>query len=258
MSLGRFHRLAALAAATLLLARPVPSLAESSFGDWAAIFVAGDFHAHNGAPTEVFDNARRDAAAAFTQAGFAAENIRQLSVRPDRYPAQMPQRADFKNLRDGLAAVAAKAKGGCLVYLTSHGSPSGMLLNQGVLSPRALARMVGDSCGSRPTVVVVSACFSGVFVPALAGANRLVMTAARPDRSSFGCTEDDKYPYFDACLLQVLPKARHFGELPALARECVAAREKAEKLEPASEPQTRVGGMIAPVLPLYPFERPSG
>lgn len=258
MRAARLHRLAALAAAVLLLARPAPSFAEAVFADWAAIFVAGDFHAHSGAPTEVFDNARRDAALAFRKAGFSPANIRQLSVRPDRYPKEKPGRTNFPSLRDGLTQAAAKAQGGCLVYLTSHGDPSGMLLNQSVLTPTALARVVDGACGERPTVVIVSACFSGVFVKPLSGPNRLVMTAARPDRSSFGCTEDDVYPYFDACVLQVLPEARHFGELPALARTCVDAREKAEKLEPASEPQSRVGGVIAPILPLYPFERPSG
>ena len=30
----------------------------------------------------------------------------------------------------------------------------------------------------------------------------MVLTAARPDRTSFGCGEADKYPYFDDCFLQ--------------------------------------------------------
>lgn len=255
----RLSRLLSCALAALALAHAsTAAAAPSPFADWAAVFVAGDFHAHDNSPSEVFDNARRDAAAAFTAAGFAPENIRQFSVRPARYPEAKPLRANLGAIDGELSRLAARARGGCLVYLTSHGAPQGFLMNDDIISPTAMARMIGGACGSRPTVVVVSACFSGVFIPALAAPNRLVMTAARPDRTSFGCTEDDKYPYFDACLLQSLPRAADFGALPALTRACVAAREKAEKLEPPSEPQTFVGGAIGPTLMLYPFERKPG
>ncbi|MGH1557142.1 C13 family peptidase [Caulobacter segnis] len=59
-------------------------------------------------------------------------------------------------------------------------------------------------------MVVISACFSGVFIPPLQKSDRLVLTAARPDRASFGCGEDDKYPYFDDCFLSTLPDAHDF------------------------------------------------
>ena len=64
-------------------------------------------------------------------------------------------------------------------------------------------------------IVVISACFSGVFVPALAGDQRMILTAARPDRTSFGCGESDKYPYFDDCFLSSAPQARDFLDLGA-------------------------------------------
>lgn len=260
---GRRLRLALALAAIALLARPAlaaePALSapQASFSDWAAVIVAGDFHAQNGAATEAFDNARRDVAAAFARAGFDPRNLRQLSVRPHRYPDQKPLKASVRQLQTALSGAAAAARGGCLVYLTSHGTPSGAVLNEELLSPTALARMVNASCGERPTVVVVSACYSGVFIPALSGPNRLVMTAARPDRSSFGCTEDDTYPYFDACLLQSLPRAQDFGALPRLVRTCVDRRETAQRLTPPSEPQSRIGGRLAPILPLLPFLSPA-
>lgn len=250
MSPGRLFL--ALVLAVGLLGRPAAA-DPAAFSDWAAVFVAGDYHAHSGATSEVFDNARRDAASAFVRAGFSPAHIRQFSVRPERYPDQKPLRADFRSVKDELRRLAAQARGGCLVYLTSHGSPEGFLLGERLLGPQALANVVGDACGTRPTVVVVSACYSGVFAPALSAPNRMVMTAARPDRSSFGCTEDDKYPYFDACLLQTLPKAGDFADLARRTRACVDARETAEKLTPASEPQTRIGGALAPLLPLYPL-----
>ena len=100
-------------------------------------------------------------------------------------------------------------------------------------------------------MVIVSACFSGVFVPALAGANRMVLTAARPDRSSFGCGEADKYPYFDQCVLESLPHSADFATLGRTVQACVAARETKEGMKPPSEPQLYIGGGLKPLLPLY-------
>jgi hypothetical protein len=100
-------------------------------------------------------------------------------------------------------------------------------------------------------VVIISACFSGVFVPALAGANRMVLTAARPDRSSFGCGEADKYPYFDQCVLESLPSVPDFAILGARVQACVAARETKEGMKPPSEPQLFIGPALKPLLPLY-------
>jgi hypothetical protein len=112
--------------------------------------------------------------------------------------------------------------------------------------------MVTFGCDGRPTVVVVSACFSGIFVPALTAKNRLVLTAARWDRSSFGCGQTSNYPYFDECVLSVWPHVNGFVALGRAARTCVAAREKKEHVGPPSEPQMRIGAAIADTLPGWP------
>jgi hypothetical protein len=90
-------------------------------------------------------------------------------------------------------------------------------------------------------VVVVSACYSGVFVAGLARPNRLVLTAARRDRSSFGCGESDRYPFFDACVLEAMPASVDFLALAKKARLCVARRERQEGMRPPSDPQIFVG-----------------
>jgi hypothetical protein len=90
-------------------------------------------------------------------------------------------------------------------------------------------------------VVVISACFSGVFTSALARKNRLVLTAARSDRSSFGCGESDKYPFFDGCVLESLPQSVDFLGLAARTRACVARREREEEMSPPSDPQISAG-----------------
>ena len=229
--------------------------AASPFADWSAIVVAGDWHASDGGPTEGFDNARRDVTLALGRAGFQAQNIRQFSVRPERYKDTNPEKSEPRGIYLALSDLATRAQGGCLFYLTSHGLPQGAQVDQGILRPAVLATMLDRTCGKRPTVVVISACFSGVFVPALAASNRMVLTAARPDRTSFGCGQDNKYPYFDDCFLSSMPGSRDFGVLAGAVRECVRSREIAEKMTPPSEPQVWVGPQLRPMLPLYAFER---
>jgi hypothetical protein len=244
--------------ALLLAVLPAAAGAQSSsqFAHWAAVVVAGDFHAHSGGPTEAFDNARRDVTKALIAAGFSPDNIQQFSVRPERYPDQKLLPSQPSVIAGALDHLASQARDGCLVYFSSHGNPSGILVGETLFSPAGLSRMVDEACGGRPTVVILSACYSGVFIPPLSDPNRVVLTAARPDRSSFGCSESDKYPYYDDCILSSFPKVSDFGSLGVAARACVSQRETAEGLTPASEPQISLGAAIRPFLPFYVFARP--
>ena len=220
----------------------------AGFSDWAAIVVAGDWHSHSGAPSEVFDNARKDVSADLTRLGFAPNNILQFSVRPERYPGSGAGHSDKQTIANDLWDLSNRTTGGCFAYLTSHGSPDGMVLDEGYLTPSALAGMLDNACGSRPTVVFVVACFSGVFVDALSGPNRFVMTAARPDRPSFGCGDNDHYTFFDNCWLDSINGS---GDFPALAnaiRACVS-RKEAEIHAYPSEPQLSIGASVVAQLP---------
>jgi hypothetical protein len=119
-----------------------------------------------------------------------------------------------------------------------------MVLGEQILSPAQMREMVAGSCGSRPSVIVMSACYSGLFVPALAGDNRIVMTASRADRTSFGCGELDHYTFFDDCFLRALPMSGDFPGLGNLVQQCVAFREQQMKAAPPSEPQVSVGSNV--------------
>jgi hypothetical protein len=235
----------------LWLAQAAPAAAGPAFSDWSALVIAGDWHAHSGGPSEAFDNARRDVTQAFEQAGFDPANLRQFSVRPERYPGVALTKSSSRAIYDALAEMSAKATGGCRVYFSSHGAPQGVVVDQQFLPPAVLAHMLDTTCGKRPTVVIISACYSGVFVPVLAGANRMILTAARPDRSSFGCGEADKYPYFDQCVLESMPRAGDFAALAGRVQACVAARETKEGMKPPSEPQLYIGAALKPMLSLY-------
>jgi hypothetical protein len=203
--------------------------------------VAGDWHAHSGGPTEAFDNARRDVSATLTRLGFAPDAVRQYSVRPRRYPAVKPRKTDLRAIHAGLRDLATKNPAGCLFYITSHGAPEGAVLDDDILPPTLLAAVIDDACPARPSIVVVSACFSGVFVKPLQRDDRMILTAARSDRTSFGCSEDDKYPYFDDCFLSSAPTAHDFAALGRAVQACVARRERDTGAEPASEPQLWIG-----------------
>lgn len=248
-------RVVALLLVVLVCGTACAEDAASPYRDWAVGVIAADWRSSRGVPVEAFDNARRDAAAAYVKAGFAPENLVQLSLRPRR-PGDDGSVVDQRTAVEAFKAAAAGATGGCLLHLTSHGDPSGIEFGpKGRMRPAGLARLLDEACGRRPTVVVVSACFSGVFVPALAAPNRMILTAARPDRSSFGCGESDRYPFFDQCVIESLPAAHDFVDLGRRAKTCVTRLETAGKLSPPSEPQTSIGADMQIELPLMPFRR---
>lgn len=243
----------ALLAAILALgpAGPIQAAgAADPFADWAAVVVSGDDHAaHEDHPTQAFDNARRDVAAALEQKGFRASNLAEVSVREAASETAPERPPELDLMQRRLAAKARQAQAGCLVYITSHGSPDGVLLGDRLASPSTIRQLVTRACPARPTAVILSACFSGVFVPALAqalGPEGFVLTAARRDRSSFGCSENDRYPFFDGCVIQDLPRATGFVDLADRVRKCVSLREDEEGMRPRSQPQVYAGSAFLP------------
>jgi hypothetical protein len=230
----------------VLLALPASA---ADFSNWAAVVVAGDYHAHSGDPSEVFDNGRQTIADELAGMGFSPGNIAQFSARPERYPAVRPNQSTPQRIAGALWDLSNRTTGGCFVYFTSHGSQDGIVVGDDVMSPEHMADAVDNACSGRPSVVVVSACYSGVFVPALSAPDRIVLTAAAADRSSFGCGQTDRYTYFDTCAVTWLPKV---GDFVTFARDtiaCVREREKRERVELPSHPQLAVGPKAPAELP---------
>ncbi|HEY2034697.1 MAG TPA: C13 family peptidase [Rhizomicrobium sp.] len=229
------------ALALAVFARPV---AAADFSDWGAIVVAGDHHAHDGGDSEVFDDGRHDIGVALQRLGFKRDNIEEFSTQPQKYTSPAPLPSDPGTIASSLWDLSTRTSAGCLIYVTSHGSPDGVVIGNDMFAPKDFARMVNNACGQRPTVVVVSACFSGVFVPYLQGASRFVLTAARPDRTSFGCGQSDHYTFFDQCFLSSIAVAHDFPDLADETRRCVATREVKEKMSPPSDPQVAIGSGV--------------
>ncbi|WP_024506399.1 C13 family peptidase [Bradyrhizobium sp. ARR65] len=137
------------------------------------------------------------------------------------------------------------------LILTSHGSRAGLAVKAGrltqTLTPSNLADMLARA-GVRHKVVVISACYSGVFVPRLANPDILVITAADADHPSFGCRDKAKWTYFgDAFFNVALRKARSLKDAFVIASALVRKRELREHVEP-SNPQMAGGENLEPLL----------
>jgi len=264
-------RLASLIiAVAAALAASAVQAADSPFKNWAVMLAAADYRSAGGADSDVFDNGRRDVGKALAQAGFSPENMLHVSTRPYRYDNPKPIGTEPPGaFTEAWKATAQKAPDGCLVFVTSHGHEEGVIFGMLTRSPANMADLIGKVCGERPTVAIISACHSGVFIPALSGPNRMVMTAARADRTSFGCGQDNVYTFFDECLITAIPKVKGLEGLPETVRTCVEAKEtelgaisedqvadasrnRAAVLLP-SAPQTWIGEAFKASLPTYLF-----
>lgn len=244
-------RAGVLIAAVMALMLAAGQAQAGPFGSWVGLVIAGDHEASGGGSTEVFDNARHDIAQALIQDGFDPAHIRQFSSAPSRYIDPMPLSADLSNIAKVGQDLTKTMHGGCLFYFTSHGSPHGIVVDGKILTPNVMNTLITTICPNELTIVVVSSCYSGIFIPALAADNRMILTASRPDRASFGCGADTRYTFFDKCILQSLPTSHTFPILGKEAKSCVAAREKKEKITPPSDPQMFVGARIKSMLPYY-------
>ena len=233
----------------MLLATAAPAAAQSGFDGWASVIVAGDWRDGHGRPIPAFDNALRDLRAGFLAVGLPEERMVAASLRPNG--------SETRTADDVVADITRATRGSeaCLLYFTSHGSPRGLVFGPDhVIAPGNMASLVTRWCGAKPTVVVVSACFAGVFVDPLAAPNRLVLTAARSDRSSFGCGAGITWPYFDGCVIEALRTTSDFVTLAQASQRCVARLENEQGLKPPSEPQLRVGTSVLAALPKLAHE----
>jgi len=137
------------------------------------------------------------------------------------------------------------------LILTSHGSRTGLAVKAGrltqTLTPSNVAEMLART-GMRYKVVVISACYSGIFIPRLASPDTLVITAADADHPSFGCRDEAKWTYFGNAFFNVaLRQAKSLKDAFVVARALVKKRELRERFEP-SNPLMKGGENVQPLL----------
>ena len=160
--------------------------------------------------------------------------------------------ATVSNLRRALAAVAQRMdpqEDVLVLYMTTHGSRDAVLaieqppLKLYNIDAPTLKRLLDDA-GIRNRVLIISACYSGGFIPGLRNPDTLIMTASAADRPSFGCGSESDFTYFgDAIFNGALKQTLSFEQGFAMAQPAILAREQAEGFEP-SHPQIAVGDGI--------------
>lgn len=226
---------------------------------------------------DVFRNEAEYAAQLFTRRFGPTAHALVLENNPATLQAH--PLASWSNLEatlDQLASVMKPDQDILVLYMTSHGDEDHNLLVD--MDPLPLDQIgAPDLAGilkKRPfkwKVVVVNACYSGGFVPDLRGPGTLVLTAARSDRSSFGCGSDSNITYFGkAWLVDALNKTDNFVDAFQLAKHDISGWEQQDKLTP-SEPQIDIGAGIAqqlaawrkevtpgPTVPFVPSPPPAG
>ncbi|HET7756754.1 MAG TPA: C13 family peptidase [Steroidobacteraceae bacterium] len=135
-----------------------------------------------------------------------------------------------------------------VLFLTSHGSEEGLEVSNGGLplapfGPADLRRALDES-GIKWRLVILSACYSGVFLDALKSDTTAIVTAADATHSSFGCTEGRDLTWFgEAFLRDALPGAPSLEEAFDKAARLIARREDAEHAV-HSNPQLYVGELM--------------
>ena len=135
-----------------------------------------------------------------------------------------------------------------VLFLTSHGSEDGLEVRNGSLPLAQLdpadLRQALDESGIRWRLVIVSACYAGVFMDALQSDTTAVVTAADAAHSSFGCQEDRDLTWFgEAFLKDALPHSDSLEDAFKRAARLIAQREDAEH-QIHSNPQMYVGTLM--------------
>ena len=176
-----------------------------------------------------------------------------LVNHPDTVDAQpIANRTNFASAVHAVAKVMDKDEDILLLFITSHGGPTGVGLRlsgafHGQLSPDHIATVL-DREGIKNRLIIISACYSGVFVKRLASPDSVVLTAADENNPSFGCSNERDWTYFgDALFNQNLGAGVSLEDAFDKARDRITEWEKRDALSP-SNPQGFFGAELAAKL----------
>jgi hypothetical protein len=160
----------------------------------------------------------------------------------------------------GLAQRMDRERDILFLALSSHGKDEPRLVVSNGALPldqlrgEDLARILRES-GIRWKIVVISACYAGAFIPFLKDENTIVITAAAPDRTSFGCNDRRDLTYFgEAFYRDALPAAGDLRGAFDAAIADVAGRERRQGLK-ASNPQGHFGAAVVEKLAEFETQR---
>ena len=162
---------------------------------------------------------------------------------PSALPRGSPETLGIALAR--IAELADRQEDVLILFTTSHGAPWGLYYQDadngyGAISPSRL-RLMLDQLGLANRLLILSACYSGVFVPVLRSDRTAIVTASSADRTSFGCAAENDWTYFgDAMINRALRKPQPLAAAFAEANGLIASWEGRTGITP-SLPQFAVG-----------------
>ena len=214
------------------------------------------------ADPEVFSRETQFARQAFAaRFGSADRSVLLINDAGDRDSWPLASVSGLEQALKLLAARMDPEQDVLVLFLTSHGSEDGLEVRNGTLPLAQLEpedlRQVLEESGIRWRVVVVSACYAGVFIDALKSETTAIVTASDSAHSSFGCQEDRELTWFgEAFLKDSLPASASLEEAFARAAKLIAQREESEH-EVHSNPQLYVGALMRHKLKELESSRPA-
>ena len=150
-----------------------------------------------------------------------------------------------------LASLATQAVDGqdtVVVMVTTHGSPDVLALRPFpddatiAFSADRFAELLAPLSNDLQ-IIIIQACFSGSLIDELRAPNRIIMTAAAADRSSFGCNPNNNNTFFIQAMNQALAQGGSWSTIFAQT-EAIVRQMESDRGLPASNPQSYIGGQM--------------
>ncbi len=154
-------------------------------------------------------------------------------------------RENIEQVLDELGRLA-RPQDKIVLLLSTHGNKEILAVNAGnqdygVVSAADLQKWL-LKLNSKPVVLALSACYSGSFIAPLKNANRIILTAADKDRSSFGCAYESTNTFFvKEAFGESFDLQKSLLEVFESAKTNIDRKEKRMNLSPPSNPQVEVG-----------------
>ena len=170
--------------------------------------------------------------------------IRLINSKETIKTLPLASRQNFASAVRGIGGIMDKEEDVLFLFMTSHGNQTTFALQLPTvlvgLTPREVAKVL-DEEGIKNRIVIVSACYSGIFVKPLANKNTVVITAADDKSTSFGCADGRDWTYFgDALFHHSLKPGVDLKTVFAKTRSVIAGWEKSQHIKP-SNPQGYFG-----------------
>ena len=207
------------------------------------------------AEQDVFRNELAGALTALGKALPLRGTVRLINNPDTAKTIPLASRPNFAAAVRALAGVMDREEDVLLIFMTSHGVKEGFGLQLPTMllrfSPQEVAAIL-KKAGIKNRVVIVSACFSGVFVKPLVNEDTIVLTASDAKSPSFGCANGRDWTYFgDALFNQSLKPGTDFQRAYRSTRGLIEGWEKRDKLVP-SNPQAHFGtALVRKLEPLF-------